>query len=110
MTHFFCRWLAHAWGSPRRPEVVCHEARPPWAIDESQFLTLCTRCGDCFKACPNGLIKPADRPEYDGSPIAGTPVLDLACGQCSYCGSCARACPTGALISASAARCRPGSG
>ncbi|WP_368227225.1 4Fe-4S binding protein, partial [Aeromonas sp. R1-1] len=34
---------------------------------------------------------------YEGSPIAGTPVLDLACGQCSYCGSCARACPTGAL-------------
>ncbi len=84
MTHFFCRWLAHAWGSPRRPEVVCHEARPPWAIDESQFLTLCTRCGDCFKACPNGLIKPADRPEYDGSPITGTPVLDLALTIPSY--------------------------
>ena len=97
MTHFFCRWLTHALGGPRKPDMVCHEARPPCAIEESQFLALCRRCGECFKACPNGLLKPADQPEYVGTPIAGTPVLDLACGQCSYCGSCARACPTGAL-------------
>lgn len=97
MTHFFCRWLTHALGGTRKPDVVCHEARPPWAIEESQYLSLCTRCGECFKACPNGLLKPASQPEYEGTAIAGTPVLDLACGQCSYCGSCARACPTGAL-------------
>lgn len=97
MTHYFLRWLTQGWQASRKPAVVCHEARPPWAIEESQYLTLCTRCGECFKACPRGLLKPATQEEYEGSPIAGTPVLDLACGQCSYCGSCARACPTGAL-------------
>ena len=110
MTHFFCRWLAHAWGVPCRPEVVCHEARPPWAIDESQFLTLCTRCGDCFKACPNGLIKPADRPEYDGSPIAGTPVLDPPVASAAIAAAAPEPAPRAHWISASAVRCRPGSG
>ncbi|EQB2603591.1 ferredoxin-type protein NapF [Aeromonas salmonicida] len=97
MTHYFLRWLTQGWQASRPVPVVCHEARPPWAIEESQYLSLCTRCGECFKACPNGLLKPASQPEYEGTAIAGTPVLDLACGQCSYCGSCARACPTGAL-------------
>lgn len=53
----------NALGDPGKPPVVCHEARPPWAIEESQFLSLCSRCGDCFEACPNGLLRPADRPE-----------------------------------------------
>ena len=63
----------HALGGSRKPDVVCHEARPPWAIEESQYLSLCTRCGECFKACPNGLLKPASQPEYEGTAIAGTP-------------------------------------
>ncbi|MCB6623722.1 4Fe-4S binding protein, partial [Mediterraneibacter sp. 210702-DFI.5.30] len=70
----------HALGGTRKPDVDCHEARPPWAIEESQDLSLCTRCGECFKACPNGLLKPASQPEYEGTAIASTPVLDLACG------------------------------
>jgi ferredoxin-type protein NapF len=97
MAHFLCRRLTRLWARRRPGTISCREARPPWAIEESQFLTLCQRCGNCFQACPNGLIKPAAGPEYQDSPIAGTPVLDLDCGQCSYCGSCARACPSGAL-------------
>ena len=52
MTHYFLRWLTQGWQASRKPAVVCHEARPPWAIEESQYLSLCTRCGECFKACP----------------------------------------------------------
>ncbi|MGL5031266.1 MAG: ferredoxin-type protein NapF [Aeromonas sp.] len=97
MIHHFFRWLKPSWRIPHQSAVVCHEARPPWAIEESQYLSLCTRCGECIKACPQQLLKPATQKQYAGTLIAGTPVLDLTCGQCSYCGSCANACPTGAL-------------
>lgn len=97
MDHTLCQWLRRTLVPLRTPPVTCQEARPPWAIEEKQFLALCNRCGDCFRACPQGLLHPADRAEYRGSAILRTPILDLSCGQCSYCGSCARACPTGAL-------------
>ncbi|MCP4072342.1 MAG: hypothetical protein GY742_11465 [Hyphomicrobiales bacterium] len=30
--------------------------RPPFAIEEFDFLTKCTRCHDCIEACPHQAI------------------------------------------------------
>lgn len=63
--------------------------RPPWAIDpDAAFTERCTRCGDCLRACPRGVLKAGD---------GGYPVIDFAQQGCSLCGDCSRACPTGAI-------------
>ena len=84
--------LVHAKTTPQR-----QDPRPPWAIEESQFLALCSHCGECANACPQGVIRISSRETYLGTPLEGTPVLDLSCGRCNFCGTCARSCPTGAL-------------
>lgn len=47
--------------------------RPPGAIDEAAFLLACTRCGDCAKACPTGVIKFLDA---SSGAAVGTPYID----------------------------------
>ena len=32
--------------------------RPPGSVPEREFLQLCIRCGECFKACPNNVLQP----------------------------------------------------
>lgn len=71
--------------------------RPPFALDESQFLMACTRCGACRGACPHGtIIILSDR---RGLKVAGTPVLDLLNKACHLCADwrCVAACEPGAL-------------
>ena len=70
---------------------VMHPAvpRPFGARAEAQFTELCTGCGDCARACPEGLIM------RDG---AGFPLADLNAAACTFCGACAEACETGALL------------
>jgi len=62
--------------------------RPPWALAEADFLRACTRCGDCVKACPTGVINDHD---------SGYPAIDFAAGECTFCGDCVTACTKGAL-------------
>ncbi len=62
--------------------------RPPWAIDESDFIKQCTGCGDCTQSCPHHLIKPG-RARY--------PVIDLSSGACDFCEACLKSCSSGAL-------------
>ncbi len=62
--------------------------RPPWALDEAQFLDACTRCGDCQAACPERIIVRGD---------GGFPELSLIAAECTFCGDCVAACETGAL-------------
>ena len=38
-------------GRISRPAPVL---RPPWALDERDFLAACTRCDACVRACPTG--------------------------------------------------------
>ncbi|GAA0430562.1 4Fe-4S binding protein [Aeromonas salmonicida] len=94
MTHFFCRWLTHALGGTRKPDVVCHEARPPWAIEESQYLSLCTRCGECFKACPTGALD-----LQWGRQVQTRVQIEASCQarQGFYCLLCEDACPQQAI-------------
>ena len=32
--------------------------RPPGSVSEKEFLQLCIRCGQCFRACPNDALQP----------------------------------------------------
>jgi ferredoxin-type protein NapF len=77
------------------PAVVsgCPHARPgavSTAVEHSRasFLTACTRCDDCVKACPTGLLVRA---------AGGYPEADFSAAACTFCGDCARACATGAI-------------
>jgi ferredoxin-type protein NapG len=56
--------------------------RPPTALPESEFLSLCTRCRKCVDACPNRVIKPVAITESIVS--AGTPRLNEVSGICTF--------------------------
>jgi ferredoxin-type protein NapF len=64
-------------------------ARPPWAAQPDEtFTARCTRCGDCLRACPRGLLRAGD---------GGFPVIDFSRQGCSLCGDCSRACRPAAI-------------
>ena len=63
--------------------------RPPWAIDESLFVEICTSCGDCIPQCPTHIIKKG-RANY--------PVIDFTSGECLFCEECVNACKPRALL------------
>ncbi len=69
--------------------------RPPGACPEEKFMTLCNRCGECEKACPEETIFIAG----SGSGEAmGTPVLHPEKHPCTFCMKCVRVCHTSALL------------
>lgn len=71
--------------------------RPPGAIEESQFLLGCTKCGDCIEVCPyNALVRAPDRL---GS-FAGTPIIEADRSACMMCEDfpCIGSCGPGVLI------------
>jgi len=58
--------------------------RMPWLKTTQQpFTELCTRCGDCIKACPQSIIRKGD---------GGFPQIDFLKGECTFCQQCALAC------------------
>lgn len=71
--------------------------RPPGAVPEAQFSSVCQRCGLCAKACPANAIEAiAD----GGGPHAGTPIVIPAEAPCVVCEGlqCTHVCPSGALL------------
>ncbi len=72
--------------------------RPPFAIDELEFLLACTRCGECEKACPHGVIFSLST--RLGAQVAATPAMDLLNKACHLCEDwpCVAACEPAALI------------
>lgn len=64
------------------------EIRPPWALDEGEFVDRCTRCNDCLKVCPTGILVAGD---------GGYPTVDFSLGECTFCGDCVTACQPNAL-------------
>ncbi len=70
--------------------------RPPNARKESQFVALCTRCGNCVRACPHGIIE-RDLGGYGVTSLL-TPVLAFRSDYCREdCLRCTQVCPSGAL-------------
>lgn len=65
--------------------------RPPWAVDEAEFVTKCSRCNDCIDGCEEDII-------LRGS--GGFPEISFHEHGCSFCGDCLDACKTGALRAA----------
>ncbi|HHC72582.1 MAG TPA: ferredoxin-type protein NapF [Thiotrichales bacterium] len=61
---------------------------PPWSVDPQRFLSLCTRCGDCLEACPEGILSMVG---------GGYPEVRFDRGECTFCGECAEVCRPGAL-------------
>lgn len=67
--------------------------RPPWASEEQSFLAQCTRCDECIRVCPTGLL-------VKGS--GGFPEADFTPGKapdaCTFCGDCVQICQPRALF------------
>jgi len=80
------------------PNVVVAEnrLRPPGAVDEKEFLSLCIKCGQCLQVCPYHSIKLSDIGYTYG---VGTPYIDANERGCYACNAvpCVLACPSGAL-------------
>lgn len=70
--------------------------RPPGAVEESEFLSLCSRCDECIKACPAKAIK---RSVGLMDVAVGTPVITPKENPCVLCNGllCIAACKEGAL-------------
>lgn len=67
---------------------IPQNSRPPYAIAEADFRSLCERCDACREACETGII---------GRDGEGYPILLFGQASCSFCGDCANVCDTGAL-------------
>ncbi len=72
--------------------------RPPFAINELEFLLTCSRCNACIDACPHHVIFPL--PARIGTKFAGTPALDLLNHGCHLCEGwpCVTVCEVKALV------------
>jgi len=72
--------------------------RPPFAINEFEFLLTCSRCNACIEACPHHVI--FSLPARIGTKFAATPALDLLNYGCHLCEDwpCVTACEVKALI------------
>jgi ferredoxin-type protein NapG len=76
--------------------VAENRLRPPGAVNEKDFLSLCIKCGQCLQVCPYHSIKLADIGKVYG---VGTPYIDANERGCYACEAvpCVLACPSGAL-------------
>ena len=77
---------------PDRPRL-----RPPGAIEESQLVETCYRCGACVDTCPADAIFALEKSEGD---VVGTPAVDPDVSACVVCDGlkCTTVCPSGALL------------
>ncbi|WP_235908730.1 4Fe-4S binding protein [Roseiconus nitratireducens] len=73
-----------------------HPVRPPGSVPEQEFLQMCIRCGECFKACPNNVLQP--EAFQQGLEGLWTPMVNADWAGCeSSCNACGQVCPTGAI-------------
>ncbi len=79
-----------------RAERNVHLIRPPGARAESDFLALCSRCGQCLKVCPTNVLQPSlVSAGWEG---VFTPQMNFRHAYCNWsCNECGKVCPTGAI-------------
>lgn len=63
-------------------------ARPPWSVGEEDFVSRCSRCGDCLSVCETGVLRKGR---------GGFPIIDFSWGECTFCMACASACAEGVI-------------
>ena len=77
------------------PDAI-RPVRPPGSVPEREFLEMCIRCGECFKACPNNVLQAQGFQQ--GLEGLWTPVVNADWAGCeSSCNACGQVCPTGAI-------------
>ena len=70
--------------------------RPPGALPEGEFVSVCSGCGECLKVCPNNALQST----LLEAGLAGlyTPRLVPRIGYCEeFCNFCGKVCPTEAI-------------
>jgi ferredoxin-type protein NapF len=70
--------------------------RPPGALPEEEFVSVCSGCGECLKVCPNNALQST----LLEAGLAGlyTPRLVPRVGYCEeFCNFCGKVCPTEAI-------------
>lgn len=83
--------------SAGEPKASKKLIRPPMSKEEHDFLSSCIRCGECMKACPTGILKPAGLDH--GLRALWSPVMVATEGFCKKgCNACSQACPTDAIM------------
>jgi ferredoxin len=85
-----------AWGPNLDDPMTWRPVRPPGSVAEREFLQLCIRCGECFKACPNDVLQPLGFEQGLAGLWTPQVVADWA-GCESSCNACTQVCPTGAI-------------
>jgi ferredoxin len=88
--------VAKVYGAALGSDNAVLPVRPPGSVPEQEFLEMCIRCGECFKACPSDVLQPLGFEQ--GLEGLWTPqvVADWA-GCSSSCNACGQVCPTGAI-------------
>ncbi len=89
--------IAYRVASDRAARRAQSWLRPPFAVDELDFLLACTRCDKCIEACPHDVL--FKLPAHTGLQAAGTPAMDLLNRGCHLCRDwpCVAACEADAL-------------
>ncbi|MCR4412825.1 MAG: 4Fe-4S binding protein [Thermoguttaceae bacterium] len=83
-------------GATTGTSAAFRPVRPPGSVPEPQFLQMCVRCGECYRACPNDAIQPLG---FElGIEGLWTPHLVADWSGCEpSCANCGQVCPTGAI-------------
>lgn len=92
------------WG--KTVQVAKKVLRPPGALNEPSFTSVCNRCGRCMKVCPNNALQPM--PITEGIECFETPYIIPRKANCSLCMSCQEVCPTGAIAKVQAEQVKMG--
>ncbi|UCV10488.1 4Fe-4S dicluster domain-containing protein [Dechloromonas denitrificans] len=71
--------------------------RPPGALNESDFLSSCIKCGQCVQVCPVQAIKLGDLKDGFGVGVPHIDAREQACDFSCDAVQCILACPTGSL-------------
>lgn len=89
-------WLTRAFGAQANDASRPPPLRPPGSVPEREFLAMCIRCGECFRACPNDVLQPLGFEQ--GLEGLWTPQVSPDWSGCeTSCNICGQVCPTGAI-------------